>query len=179
MCGSSLLQGFILSCWPVWPNHMSCRSMFSSSDGADIPLCTAAACLPVLAPLIALVCLMLSFIHEVSNLANDFSLQILLFSLESKAHSFFPHKSYSKTLMSSLFSSLKSPEKHCTGWQPLVLFFVIGLGFFYLLQERPEQGYFAGPFSINNNTSLWALICLKSSIYMVCQVPCGLRKYFH
>lgn len=81
-CGSNLLQGFILSSAGLSGQaHMSCRSMFSSSDGADLPLCTATAC--AWAPHCSGLLDWLIY-PPLSNLANDFSLQILLFSLETR-----------------------------------------------------------------------------------------------
>lgn len=81
-CGSNLLQGFILSSAGLSGQaHMSCRSMFFSSDGADLPLCTAAAC--ARAPHFSGLLDWLIY-PPLSNLANDFSLQILLVSLETR-----------------------------------------------------------------------------------------------
>lgn len=124
-------------CWPVWPStYVTQKYVFFCPQ-------TVLTCLSVAVQiLIALVCLTLS---PVSNLSNYFSLQILIFSSENKAHSFFPRKSHSETLMSSLLSSLGSPEKPCTGQQS---------SFLFLLSVRPVQGYFAEPFSINNNISV-------------------------
>lgn len=79
MCGSNLLQGFILS--SAGQAHMSCRSMFFSSGGADLPLCTATAC--ARAPHCSGLLDWLIY-PPLSNLANDFSLQILLLSLERR-----------------------------------------------------------------------------------------------
>lgn len=160
-CGSSLLQGFILSSAGLSGQaYMSCRSMFSSSDGADLPLCTATAC--ARAPHCSGLLDWLIY-PPLSNLANDFSLQILLFSLETR-HTASSHVNHIPKLWCHLYFPLSGLLRN-----------PVQDDYFHLISslESPEQGCFAGPFSINNNTPQ------RAASIMVCQVPPGLKKGFH
>lgn len=100
-------------CWPVWPGtYVMQKYVFFlrwcwSASLHSHSLCSSPSLL---------------WFAWLTHLSTPFKPCKWLFSPNSslftgdKAHSFFPRKSHSKTLMSSLFSSLGTPEKPCTGW---------------------------------------------------------------
>lgn len=108
--------------WPLWPSAYVMRKyvFFLLQMESTCLSGAASACLPAFKYLAALVCWIA--IYPPSNLADDFSLQILLFFPVNKLHSFFLCKSYSKTLTLTLFSFLASSDKLCPLEQPSSLF---------------------------------------------------------
>lgn len=99
-------------CWPVWPG-----TYVLQRDVLCLRWCRSVSAQPQPCSNPSLLCF-----AWLTHLSTPFKPCKWLLSPNSslfagdKAHSFFPRKSHSKTLMSSLFSSLETPEEPCTGW---------------------------------------------------------------
>lgn len=106
MCGSNLLQGFILSCVGLSDQtHMLCGSMFFFIRWCwSVSAWLQPACLCLSPLLLWSACLKLC--KRLSSPDSSLSLRHKLLAIKSHSRNFV------------LFSSLESPEKPCTGWPP-------------------------------------------------------------